>query len=112
MVEHPGTGLKACETESPRSSQRNKAASSSEFPRCPNFFSRAVMKSEGVIPSLDWDLTEVTKVLAMSSRASASAICSLGLCTAVWKDTHFEFQYRLILYANHKAKKIQHSLSQ
>jgi len=47
MVEHPGTGLKACETESPRSTQRNKAASSSEFPRCPNFFSRAVMKSEG-----------------------------------------------------------------
>jgi hypothetical protein len=42
------------------------------------------MKSEGTIPSLDRDLTEVAKVLANcnASRASASAICPLGLCTA------------------------------
>jgi hypothetical protein len=45
------------------------------------------MKSEGLIPSLEWDLTEVTKVFVMPSRASASAICSLGLCTAMQKDT-------------------------
>jgi hypothetical protein len=87
MVQHPGIGLKICETECPRSPHRNETDSSSGVPCCPNFLSKAVMKSEGVIPSLDWDLTEVTKVLAMPSRASASAICSLGLCTAMWKDT-------------------------
>jgi hypothetical protein len=91
MVQHPDTAIKACGTEAPTSSQHNEAASASRLPCCPKFFSSTVTKSEGVIPSADWDLTDVTKVLAISSRASASATCSLGFCTALWKDMSFLF---------------------
>lgn len=89
MVQHPGAALKTCEAESPTSAQRNETGSESRLACCPNFFSNAVTKSEGVIPSLDWDLTDFTNVVVMSSRASASATCSLGLCTAVWKGISF-----------------------
>lgn len=53
IVQHPGAALKTWDTESPTSPQRNEAASESRPPDCPNFFSMAVTKSEGVIPSLD-----------------------------------------------------------
>lgn len=44
------------------------------------------MKSNGVVPSLEKDLTEVTNVFEMSNNASASATCSLGLSTETHKS--------------------------
>lgn len=48
---------------------------------CPNSVSKQLTKSVGLTPSLYSDLTEVTNVLVISSSTSASATCSLGLCT-------------------------------
>jgi hypothetical protein len=88
MVAHPAAFMKTWEVARPRRAQSKEACSSSG-PLClPNFFSSPATKSEGVIPRTEWDLTDVTKLVARSSRASASAICSLGLWTEAQRH-HF-----------------------
>jgi hypothetical protein len=78
MVAHPDADMKTREVASPRRAQSNETLSL-EPPFFPNFFSSPAIKSEGVIPRTDWDLTDATKLAVRSSRVSASAICSLGL---------------------------------
>jgi hypothetical protein len=78
MVAHPGVAMKRYETESPTSTQFSDGTSSSISLTLLNFFNIPLTKS-GVIPRTDWDLTDAIKVAVRSSRASASAICSLGL---------------------------------
>ena len=48
---------------------------------CPKPLSKHDTKSDGETPLLACDLTEQARVLARSSRASASATCSLGFRT-------------------------------
>ena len=86
IVAHPGANMKIWEAPRPRRAQSNEACSSSGPPSFPNLFSSPATKSEGVIPTTEWDLTDVTKLAARSSRASASAICSLGLWTGSQGD--------------------------
>jgi hypothetical protein len=79
MVAHPGAAMKRSETESKTSTQFSDGTSSSIPLTLLNFFNIPLTKSEDVIPRTDWDLTDATKVAVRSSRASTSAICSLGL---------------------------------
>jgi len=79
MVAHPDADMKTCDVASPRRAQSNETFSSLGPLFFPYFFSSAAIKSEGVIPKTDWDLTDATKLAVRSSRVSASAICSLGL---------------------------------
>jgi hypothetical protein len=70
--------MKRFEAASPRSTQFSDGTASLISLTFPNFFSTPLTKSEGVIPRTEWDLTDATKLVVRSNRASASAICSLG----------------------------------
>lgn len=83
MVQHPCALLKMGETIVPISPQRigGVAALNPPPPFSPNLSSKHVTKFGALKPQLVWDLTESSKVLAMSNKASASGTCSLGFWT-------------------------------
>ena len=100
MVAHPDAFMKTCEVASPRRAQSNETFSSLGPLFFPNFFNSAAIKSEGVIPRTDWDLTDATKLAVRSSRVSASAICSLGLWTAAERQRTLSLLVRFLLAAS------------
>lgn len=85
MVLKPLPFLKIVKTERPSFFHRNVSVA---FRGClfglrdPKTPSKEEMNTLGVMPSAECDLQEDTKVLARSSNASASAICSLGFLTS------------------------------
>ena len=85
MVQHPWALLKIGATARPISFQQTIIRASpwvaTPLLAPPYCLSKQLTNSAGVIPSLEWDFTELAKVLAMSKRASASATCSLGFWT-------------------------------
>lgn len=115
IVRQPGALLKTWETARPISFHCIEVASSSWFlfgPLCsPKSLIRLLTKSEGVMPSLQYSLTDVTKVFAMSNRASASATCSLGFVTekkkgrentSIQVKTSIHTQNNLIYFSTNK----------
>ena len=82
MVRHPWPFMKIDETPNPISFQLTEIGSFSSDVIPPsmlaNSLSRQLTKSDGVTPSFDCDLIEVTREFAISCKASASATCSLG----------------------------------
>ena len=82
IVWHPVAALNNVDTAAPSLDQENGSSeSSSGVAVTPNFLSRAVTNSDGVGPSLFSALVDETRTSARSSRTSASASCSSGLCT-------------------------------
>ena len=84
IVQHPVPFLKIWETDIPMSFQSTELLPSELLVvvACrPKSLSKHDTKSDGVIPSFFWALTDYTKLLVISSKASASDTCSGGFWT-------------------------------